>query len=95
LKGLEKAFPEYYATMMTQFEELCLEKDSCDMYVRNIDWPKPCRELIGIRLQVVNIPIVRYVKSGITNVTTIETDSKEQQKIDGIVEKTETALNEK
>jgi hypothetical protein len=44
---------------------------------------------------VVNIPIVRYVKSGITNVTTIEEDTKEQKKIDGIVEKTETALNEK
>ena len=28
--------------------------------MRNIDWPEPCREKIGIRLEVVNIPIVRY-----------------------------------
>jgi hypothetical protein len=62
--------------MMTQFEALCVGKSTCDMYVRNIDWPLPCRELIGIRLQVVNIPIVRYVKSGISNVTTIEQDSE-------------------
>lgn len=46
------------------------------MYVRNIDWPEPCREKIGIRLQVVNIPIVRY-----RNVTTVEID-KNQGKVD-------------
>jgi hypothetical protein len=51
-------------------------KSTCDMYVRNIDWPKPCRELIGVRLQVVNIPIVRYVKSGISEVKTIEKDKE-------------------
>ena len=35
------------------------------MFVRNIDWPEPCREKIGFRQQVVTIPIVRYV-----NITT-------------------------
>jgi len=53
-----------------------MEKSTCDMYVRNIDWPLPCRDLIGIRLQVVNIPIVRYVKSGISEVKTIEKDTE-------------------
>ena len=44
------------------------------MYVRNIDWPEPCREKIGIRLQVVNVPIIRYI-SNIQNVTTVEDDA--------------------
>ena len=61
-----------------------MENSTCDMYVRNIDWPKPCRDLIGIRLQVINIPIVRYVKSGISEVKTVEKDTKEQEKINKI-----------
>lgn len=74
LKGLEREFPDYFKILMKQFDDLCLDKETCDMYVRNIDWPEPCRALIGFRLQVVNIPVVRYVTSGISNVTTIETD---------------------
>jgi len=71
-----------------------MENSTCDMYVRNIDWPKPCRDLIGIRLQVINIPIVRYVKSGISEVKTVEKDTKEQEKINKIVKDTDIALNE-
>jgi len=56
-----------------QFKKLCLNQETCDMYVRNIDWPEPCREKIGIRLQVVNVPIIRYI-SNIQNVTTVEDD---------------------
>ena len=64
------------------------------MYVRNIDWPLPCRDLIGIRLQVINIPTVRYVKSGISEVKTIEKDTEEQEKIDKIVNNTKNALSD-
>jgi len=31
------------------------------MFVRNMDWPKECGEKIGIRLEVVTIPVVRYI----------------------------------
>lgn len=51
------------------------------MYVRNIDWPEPCREKIGIRLQVVNVPIIRYI-SNIKNVTTVEDDAAPIGQID-------------
>ena len=51
------------------------------MYVRNIDWPEPCREKIGIRLQVVNVPIIRYI-SNIQNVTTVEDDAAPVGSID-------------
>ena len=31
------------------------------MFVRNMDWPKDCGEKIGIRLEVVTIPVVKYI----------------------------------
>jgi hypothetical protein len=68
LQGLKREFSDYYDTMMKQFQDNCVDKETCDMYVRNIDWPAPCREKIGIRLEVVNIPIVRYRN----NITTVE-----------------------
>ena len=50
LVGLKKDFPDYYSTLMQQFNKLCVNAESCDMYVRDIDWPEPCREKIGYRL---------------------------------------------
>lgn len=79
LEGLRREFNDYYKTMMKQFRENCKGKETCDMYVRNIDWPGPCREKIGIRLEVVNIPVVRYR----SNITTVEQDFRDAR-LDGL-----------
>lgn len=56
--------------MMRQFNQNCKNKEFCDMFVRNIDWPGPCREKIGIRLEVKTIPVIRYVNLSDSNTTT-------------------------
>ena len=45
---------------MQQFETLCFGKSNCDIFVRNMDWPAECGEKIGLRQNVVTIPITRY-----------------------------------
>lgn len=80
LEGLKKEFLEYYQTMVKQFSDNCRNREYCDMYVRNVDWPAPCREKIGIRLEVKNIPIIRQV-----NVSTVDSDVEyTTPEVDGI-----------
>lgn len=44
--------------MMASFEYNCMNKQQCSFFVRNKDWPTPCRDKIGLRLQVINVPVV-------------------------------------
>lgn len=30
------------------------------MFVRNLDWPEPCIEKIGLRMEIMTIPIWEY-----------------------------------
>jgi hypothetical protein len=50
LKGLQEEFGDYYKGLMNRFDRQCLGEESCDLYVRNRDWPEPCGEKIGLRL---------------------------------------------
>lgn len=68
IEGLKANYYKYYNQLMNQFSQLCLDQETCDLYVRNTDWPDKCRDKIGLRLQIVNVPVVRYLE----DISTIE-----------------------
>jgi hypothetical protein len=56
---------------MNQFDTLCMNKASCDMFVRNMDWPDDCASKIGVRLQVITLSETKY--QNITETIRVET----------------------
>lgn len=60
LNGLEEYNEEYFKTIMNQFDQRCLGNTSCDMFVRNMDWPDECAEKIGVRLEMIIISETKY-----------------------------------
>lgn len=56
---------------MSQFDNQCLDKDSCDIFVRNMDWPEECAEKIGVRLEMIVISETKY--KNVTELIEVET----------------------
>ena len=44
---------------------------SCDMFVRNQDWPEECAEKIGLRLEMIIISETKY--KNVTELIEVET----------------------
>lgn len=60
LDGIEEEFPNYYKKIQKQFTLQCYGQESCDLFVRNKDWPEPCAKKIGVSLEIKSIPITKY-----------------------------------
>ena len=61
---------------------MCYGEESCDLFVRNRDWPKACADKIGIRLELKTIPIIKYKKI-VSRIVEYERLEGEESGVDG------------
>ena len=54
MDGLETEFPEQYKKFKFQFDSQCLDQESCNIFIKDDDWPKVCSDKIGNRFRIVS-----------------------------------------